>query len=503
MNEEKNKLLEALEEEDNFTLTENLATTYKSTKSALVDLFAMGGALRNRNENEIKSLFSKALQEDPLLAMKCLFYLRDIRGGQGERDTFRKMLHFVGNVRPEYVLKNLENIAFYGRFDDYFTLKGLTIETDTTDFLWKQFSRDLEALQKGNNVSLLAKWLPSENTSSKNTIKLAQFIRHKWNLSSKQYRKALSALRERIRIVERDMCANQWDDIDYEKVPSRASMLYRKAFGRHDQERYAEYLNAVEKGEKEIKTSTLYPYDIVREIAMKRQYDKTLDLQWKNQIDWTEGRKENSLVVCDTSGSMGSFGGYDGRNPQPIYISLSLALYFAERNKGEFYNYFITFSQSPELQKIIGNNIYEKLLNLSRADWDGNTDLQAVFDLILRVAINKNVSNDEMIKKIYIITDMEFDQADGDYSYYRRGQTNFEVIKQKFTNAGYEMPLLVFWNVDSRQNNVPVSVDERNVLLVSGSSPSVFKTLMSGKSYTPYEVMLEVLNSERYDRITI
>ena len=201
---------------------------------------------------------------------------------------------------------------------------------------------------------------------------------------------------------------------------------------------------------------------------------------------------------------MGSFGS-SGFNP--IYVSVSLALYFAEKNKGEFHNNFITFSAQPHLQKIIGDNIYEKLLNLSQADWDMNTNLQAVFDLILDVAVRNNIPKEEMIKKIYIISDMEFDEAQRGYSYSyygnRKQLTNFEEIERKYNESDYDMPLLVFWNVDSRQNNVPVSANEENVLLVSGSSPSIFKTLMSGKSYTPFDVMLETLNSERYSRITI
>lgn len=369
------------------------------------------------------------------------------------------------------------------------------------NFLWYQLEKDLIDLKDGNNISLLGKWLPSENTSSKKTVELARFIRHKWSLSSKQYRVMLSSLRKKIKVVERLMCSNKWKEIDYEHVPSRASMIYRNAFKRHDEEGYEEFLNAVEKGEKEIKASTLYPYDIVREIATKRIYDKTLDLQWKNQTDWLEGRTENSIVVCDTSGSMGFFGD-TGFNP--IYVSVSLALYFAERNKGEFYNNFITFSAQPHLQKIIGENIYEKLLNLSQAHWNMNTNIQAVFDLILDVAQRNNIPKEEMIKKIYIISDMEFDEAQGGHwGCTRNKPTNFEEIKRKYNNWGYDMPLLVFWNVDSRQDNVPVSANEQNVLLVSGSSPSIFKTLMSNKSYTPFDVMLETLNSERYSRISI
>lgn len=503
-----NKLLEGLKDEENITLTENLAKTYKSTKSDVLDFFSMGGALRTRDESQINSLFSKAFAEDKLLALKALFYLRDIRGGQGERRTFKSILNFLGDNHPHYIIKNIEHIPFYGRWDDTYALKGTRSEQVMADFLFDQFDLDMLILKKDKGaVSLLGKWLPSENTSSKKTKKLARFLRHKWGLSSKEYRKALSALRKRIDIVERYMCSNEWKAIDYAKVPSRAAFIYRRAFKLHDPEGYEDFLNAVEKGEKEIKAATLYPYDIVRAIATKQKYDRTLDLQWKNQTDWLDGRQENSIVVCDTSGSMGTFGSHGYRSPEPIYISVGLAMYFAERNTGPFHNHFITFSAQPHLQEIKGMNIYEKLMNLSRAHWDMNTNIQAVFDLILKTAIANKVSQDEMVKKIYIISDMEFDAAQGygSYSYrsYRGQKTNFEMIRKKYEMAGYELPLLVFWNVDSRQNNVPVTANEDGVLLVSGSSPSIFKTLMSGKSYTPYDMMLEVLNSARYDRIQI
>lgn len=503
--EKKNNLLDGLKEENNETLTENLARTFKSTKSSLVDLFSMGGAVRNREESEVISLFSKALSEDKLLALKCMFYLRDIRGGQGERKTFRLMYRYLAEINPKLAIANIAHVMYYGRWDDYFCLRGTRAEIAFLGLVLKQLEIDLVDMNSNKPISLLAKWLPSENASSKKTKEMARYIRHKLGYNSKEYRKILSKLRKHIKIVERSMCANEWNEIDYEKVPSRAAMIYRQAFKRHDEEGYEAYLESVEKGEKEIKASTLYPYDLVRAIAMKNKYDKTLDLQWKNQKDW---KVENSLVVCDTSGSMGSFGSKGYRDPEPIYVSVGLALYFAERNEGAFHDHFITFSVRPELQEIIGDDIYTKLVNLSRAHWDGNTNFQAVFDLILRVAQKNNINNDDMVRKIYVISDMEFDMAGGheryDWEIGRRTQpTNFEAIKQKYINAGYDMPMLVFWNVDSRQNNVPVMADERNVLLVSGSSPSIFKTLMSGKSYTPYDIMLETLNSERYDRIKL
>ena len=330
--------------------------------------------------------------------------------------------------------------------------------------------------------SLLGKWLKSENTSSKESRELARKTRKYLGLSSKDYRKMLTVLRAKIKIVESQMSRKQWDKINYEAVPSKASMIYKKAFKKHDEKRYEKYLESVEKGEKKINTKTLFPYEIVRQA--RKENDKTLDLLWKNLPDYTK-ENEKALVVADVSGSMYGL---------PMDISVSLAMYFAERNKGIFQNKFITFSEKPELQEIEGTTLNQKIRNLEDAHWDMNTNVQAVFDLILDTAIENKIKKEDMPGTIYIISDMEFDEATDE-----NDKTNFEIIKQKYEEAKYNMPVLVFWSVDSRQNNVPVTQNEKGVILVSGSSASVFKMAM--EKTTPHEFMLSVLNSERYKNI--
>lgn len=490
--EKTNPLVQALIDATNITLTENLAVTYASSGSPILDFYSMGGALRSRPEDEIRALFVRAFVEDPLLSMKLLFYIRDIRGGQGERRTFRVIINHIANVSPELIEKNFENVPFFGRWDDMYALLGTPIEDKMLDFLKEQIKNDA----KSDHPSLLAKWLPSENTSSKDTIARAKKTRKNWGLTSREYRKLLSGLRKKLNIVERKMCANQWGEIDYEKVPSRASMIYRSAFKRHDQEGYQDFLDAVETGEKEIKTKTLYPYDMLRAVAHSG-FNRTIELQWKNQPDWTKGAHEQSIVVCDTSGSM--FGGFIYRTSiAPIYVATSLAIYFAERNSGPFKDTFITFSAAPEIQQITGENLYEKWITLKSAHWAMNTNLQAVFDLVLSVAKKNHISEDDMIKKIYIISDMEFDACVRD-----AGEKNFNMIKKKYAASNYEMPEVVFWNVESRQNQAPIKSDEKGVALVSGASPSIFETLMTGKITTPIEIMMRTLNKERYDRVII
>lgn len=486
--------LDELKKQDQYTQTENLAKTLRDSQSALLNFFGLGGALRTRTEQEIISLFSKAFVEAPLLALKCLFYFRDIRGGQGERRTFRILYKYLAKNYSEIALENMGHIQDYGRWDDLYCLFETPLNNDMLSYILVWLNEDLKTEQP----SLLGKWLKSENTSSKESRRIARHIRIASKLSPKQYRQALSKLRSKIRIVEKQMCARQWDKINYEAVPSRAAMIYRNAFRKHDPERYEQYLTDVKNGIKTIKTQTLYPYDLLRNIVNNEGNDKTLDLQWENLPDYCEGNYENSIVVCDTSGSMHP--GYTSRgdNVAPIYIAVSLAIYLGERIEGLYKNHFITFSMRPRLQEIVGNNLYEKYINLYDAEWDGNTNLQAVFDLLLEVAQASNISQDEMIKKIYIISDMEFDEATP-----RNDYTNFEVIKQKYKDAGYEMPHLVFWNVEARQDQFPIRFDEQGTQLISGCSPSIMKSLLSGNVTTPYDLMLEVLNNERYDRITL
>lgn len=454
----------------NKTLTENEALTFKSTTSKVLDLFSMGGALRTRTPEEIEKKISLALAEDKLLAIKCLFYLRDCRGGQGERRTFREALKILSTYHPKETVKLLELIPEYGRWDDLFYLDKI----DISEVIANQLKKDI----KSKNPSLLAKWMPSENAGAKSK-ELARKVRKYLGYSSKKYRKLLTSLRAKIKTVESFMSRNQWKDINYESVPSKAAMIYKDAFKKHDEKGYEKYLKAVEKGKKKINTSTLFPYEIVRKA--RTQDDKTLDLMWANLPNYARA-DDKGLVVADVSGSMAGL---------PLDIAVSLAMYFAERNKGPFKDKFITFSAEPELQEVIGKTLNQKIRNLDNAHWDSNTNVQAVFDLILDTATDNKVKEADMPKTIYIISDMEFDQATSN-----NDKTNFEVMKQKYSEAGYKMPTLCFWCVDSRQDNVPVTENEKGVVLVSGSSPTTFKCLMEKK--TPKEFMLDVLNAKRY-----
>jgi len=472
-------MLDELKKETNFTRTENDALTHKTTTNSNLDFFALGGALRKRTEEDIQLIFSNAFTTDDKLALKTLFYLRDILEGQGERRTFRVIIKYLGNEYSERIKKLIKYVPEFGRWDDLMYLLDTKVEKDVIVFIKEQYEKDL----KEKVPSLLGKWLPSENASSYKTKVLAKKVRKALSITSKEYRKSLVILRDKIKIVEKLISEKKWGEIDYGHLPSKAGLKYRSAFSKHDAERYSEYLDDVKAGKKTINASALYPYEIVGKV-LDGQSDETLNILWSNLPNYVK-EDENAIVVADVSGSMIGL---------PMNISVSLALYYAERNKGKFANHFITFSNNPVLVEIKGKDVCEKISNISRADWDMNTNIEAVFDLILHTAIKYKLPQKEIPKKIYIISDMEFDRCTEEPN-----ATVFSELKRKFKEKDYKLPELVFWNVDARQNQFPVTSEDNNVQLVSGASPILFKQIVSGKS--AYDLMVEILSSERYKDI--
>ena len=494
-------MLEAIRNEDNVAYTENGAQVYRSTGSKVLDYFSLGGALRNTPKNEVIRLFSKAWAENPLYAMRVMYYFRDVRGGQGQRQAFRDQIKYMATIAPDALVKNLRFIPEMGRWDDLYALVDTDLEDEVFAMMAEQFNQDVASLEMGESVSLLAKWLKSENASSEETKRLARKTREALGLSPRSYRKALSKLRKAIDIVERKVSSNKWDDINYEHVPSNAMMKYRKAFYKHDNERYESFIHKVDKGEAKVNAATLYPYEIIEKVMpatgftwSKEPLSSTeamaLNNQWNALPDYIAGAEENSIAVVDTSGSM---------NGTPINVAVSLGIYMAERAKGPYKDHFITFSANPKLQEIQGKTILEKTKNLVKANWTMNTNLEAVFNLILKAAVNNKIAQEDMIKKLYIISDMQFDRS---ISY--PNESFFSGIRKKFANAGYEAPLLVFWNVDARANmKVPMKMDERGFVNVSGFSPSIFKSLMDGEILDSYSMMEKVINDERYREISV
>jgi hypothetical protein len=476
--------ISALETKLNVAQTENGAKSYASTMNACLDLFGKIGACR-KDIPQAQRLFALAFKEDPETATRILFWARDIRGGQGERQVFRSLFNYLIQENSEIGAKLVDMVPEYGRWDDLLVLEHTSAWETVLNAIEAQFNVDRLMYRTGGKVSLLAKWLPSINASSRDTKRLGRKIAAHLCLSEREYRKILTNLRTHIRIVEQAMCSKEWSAIDYSKLPSRAAFMYRKAFQKQDGTRYQEYLDAVKRGEAKINASTLYPYDIVNQYLYKgARNDQTIDLQWEALPNYMEDKEFNGLVVADVSGSM--YG-------DPMAVSISLAMYIAERNSSPVWkDKFITFSSNPKLQTIVGSTIGSRIQNLSRAEWGCNTDLMAVFRTILSAAEQSNVLPEDMPQKLIIVSDMQFDQACASNK-----RTNYEQIQKLYRKSGYELPELVFWNVRS-SSNVPVKSDDIGTCLVSGCSPSILKTVLTGSIVSPVDTMMETVYDERY-----
>jgi hypothetical protein len=489
-------MLKFLKKEANKTTTENRAATYLTTQSDCLDLFATIGALRREPATEIKARFDRAWAEDPCLALKTLFFARDIRGGLGERDVFRTILCNMAIDRTDSIAKNLWAVPEFGRFDDFLRLLDTPAKSIVVDYLKAQFEADMTALEKDETVSLLGKWLPSVNAHNAGTVRYGKMIAKSFGMTEAEYRKALSKLRAKIAIIENSLRERDYT-FSYAKQPSRAMMKYRKAFLRNDGERYKDFLSKVERGEAKLHTGTLMPYEIIRpafggysiaEITADER--RSMDVTWNAQENFTNG--ENALVVVDGSGSM-----YTVSDPMPATVALSLGIYFAECNTGAFKNHFITFSEKPQLVEIKGKDIFDKVKYASSFNEVANTNIQKVFELVLKTAVDNKLPQGELPSKIYVISDMEFDVCTKDADL-----TNFEYAKKLFAQHGYKLPDVVFWNVASRNTQQPVTMNENGLVLVSGTSPRVFSMVSSG-NLSPYAFMMDTLSVERYAKIQV
>ncbi|MBR6162828.1 DUF2828 family protein [bacterium] len=484
-------MLNYLKQEANKTETLNGATTYISSGKFCLDLFSSIGALRNCSEKEILKRFHRAFCEDKNLAMKILFYARDIRGGLGERKVFRTIIKNLPRTSHNALVKNIKNIPEYGRYDDLLELMDTSCKKEVVEFIREQLKNDIANIET-DKVSLLAKWLPSVNATNPQTVKLAKRLAQCLNMSEKEYRQTLSKLRAKIKIIENNLREKDYS-FDYSKQPSKAMFKYKKAFIRNDKERYEEFLNKVQSGETKMNTKTLYPYDIVRPIVhstmMTESVQKAVETAWNSLPNYT--KDENALVLLDTSGSM-----YYGGNPKPVDVAMALTIYFSERCKGKFANHFIMFSKTPQLIEIKGENLYQKVKYCMSFNQIANTDLMKVFKLILKTAVKYNLPQEEMPEKLYIISDMEFDEG-----FTNADLTNFEYAKKLFQRKHYKLPKIVFWNVNSWQQQVPVKENEQGAVLVSGCTPKIFEMVMEGET-SPYKFMLDTLNNERYEKIS-
>ncbi len=491
---------EAMKNETKWTRTENGAVALNTTSNACLDLFGTIGALRGADEARITRLFEEAYKENSLLATKILFYARDIRGdkettGLGERKVFRTILKYAALHHPECIRLNLDLIGIYGRYDDLYELIGTPLEDEMWAAMKKQFEEDKINLEKGNVISLLAKWIKTADASSEKTKQLGIKTAIKLGYSVFEFKRIVRAMRRHLRVVEGLMSTNQWDKIKYSEVPSRAMMIYRNAFKRHDEERFNLFAQKAVTGEEKINSATLYPYDIIERMinnwdwrcAVNGTEENILQAQWDALPNYIE-EGTNAIIMADTSGSM------SGR---PICTALGLAIYFAQRNVGAYHNLFMTFSKHPKYQKIKGKTLKQILSNLNYSGWDMNTDCEAAFNLILDTAIKNNIDASQMPKSLIIISDMEFDYAGNkQWSFY-------DNMRSKFIEHGYEIPQIVWWNVESRHDVFHVDKNRKGVVVCSGQGVGIFKNLIASINMTPVEFMLKCINSKRYEPVSL
>lgn len=480
-------------------LTENGAVGYVTSGKYLLDCNFKISSYRNYDESRILNDFMKAFFEEPVLAIKWLFFVRDIRGGVGERRLFRIIMVGLAKQYPQIAVALAPLIAEYGRYDDLLALYNTPVKKTILGIVTHQLNTDIINMGHGKPISLLAKWMPSENASSRETIKLAREISLDLKLTAKAYRKFLSKLRAHLDVVERKMSAKKWEDITYKAVPSRANLIYNDAFLRNDENRRRQYLAKVESGEEKINAGVLFPHDIVHKYGLHSSWggfngggaNATLEALWKALPDYVQG-EDSTIVVADGSGSM--YSAKIGKTKvMPIEVANALSIYFAERCKGEFKNKYITFSCRPQLVNLNGSSLYNNIKIATTFDEVANTDITAVFKLILNTAIKNKMMQDELPKTILIISDMEFDAGT---SYVPL----MDAISKKFEDAGYILPKIAYWNVASRTCVIPMQTNENGVVLVSGFSPAIVKQVLSNKN-DPYEVLIEALNNERYDAV--
>lgn len=493
-----NEFLKTMKQENNYGLTENGGIKHVSTLNKVLDMFAMGGAMRSRDEDTVISLFKEAYEEDATMALRCLFYLRDIRGGQGERRFFRICLKWLANKYPEEVDNIIRFVSEYGRYDDLFELFGTPCEKDMITYIFLTI--------KENKDHLVYKWMPSINASSPDTKARGRMFAREFGMSEKQYRKMLTEGRKVCNLVESLMSQNHWDQIAFDKLPSRAGLLYKNAFRTREEtkERYAEFMNSKET---KVNASVLNPVDIAHQILNCGYWNHPSDTErrawqkyWDALPNYYGDKEEPGIAIVDVSGSMTGV---------PMEAAVSMGAYIAERGKGPFKNHFITFSNNPELVEFSGVDIYDKFQRASQADWGGTTNIEAVFDMMLNTARTSRMAAEDMPKTLYIFSDMEFNgaltsgPASNDRWYGRPSlrkdqlDTVIEAQARKWAQYGYEIPNIVFWNLHAASRNIPAI--GAKFRYISGYSPVMIEQVLKGLGAV--EIMMDKLNSKRYEAI--
>lgn len=499
LNDKIKNIVKTKEKQEKITRTQNGAFAYSTTFNAVYDLFALGGSYRVRSESDCIDLFKKAFFQNKLLALKCLFYLGDCRGGQGERRFFRICFSWLANNYPEIAKPLISLIPEYRRWDD---LIYCCLDTPVEDEMISEIKYQLLSDLKSEHPSLLAKWMPSENASSKETIAAATQLRKALNLSSKDYRGILSTLREEIKVLESLMSKNEWDKIEFNKVPSGAGLRYYNTFMSRSEtaERYKDF---IKNKNTKVKTRVLYPHELVRKaignstnVKNSKEEQEVLQKYWDNYLEFANfgDKKLNALCVVDTSASMSYFN--PGSSVRPIDVAIALGLYAAQNIEGTFKNSYITFSSYPKLVEV---NPEEGFVNSVKKIYENmiveNTSLKKVFDLLFEIIKKNHLTEEEIPENIIIISDMEIDALSDEDA-----ENSMNQIRQKWEESNIKMPKLTYWNVNA-ENDIFLEDSTNNINYVSGFSPILFQSIVSNE--TGYDLCLKFLYSSRYNQINI
>jgi hypothetical protein len=508
---------------NNLTTNEKGSTSLSTSGNARVDLFFK--TVRDIEVDHLERLLEASWKEDPLDTLKIAFYNRDCRGGKGERKIFRHSIHWIIKNHPQHFLENIELVSEFGRWEDLLwfmtkpndkqedttTLEAKTLQVDdVTNTVAKLFAeqliKDEKTMLEGKPVSICAKWAPSENLKHDKLSRAPKVICNAMNINYAVYRKKyLVPLRAYIKVVECYMCAKKWDQIDYSKVPSRAMNKLKKAFEKNDKRRFLEFKNKLRRGETKVNSTQVEPHDLVRQYMGMTFNERTEQLegakediiveeQWKGIVERVKqyGSLKDSIVLADVSGSM---------NGTPMEVSIALGILISTLAREPFKGQIITFHEQPDFHTLEGDTLCEQVKNImSNMKWGGTTDFQAIFNLILDRAKNAGTGPDEMPKQLFVISDMQFDEADTGGEF----KTHYQILQEKFSQAGYEMPKIVFWNVRaSTSEDVTNNATDQGVAMISGFSPSILKTVLTGKQYTPYTVLRQAIDNERYSKIKL
>jgi len=472
-----------LENMENMVETSNGMGALGTTLNECVNLFFQIGAMRGKSKNALLHLFSKAYNENPLVATKVLFWVRDVREGAGERQIFKDILLYLAENNTDVVKKNLSLIPEFGRWDDVLVLVGTSLEDEVFEMI-------KTAIQ--NEDGLCAKWLPRKG-------KVANAIRNYLKVSPKVYRKTIVNLTN---VVETAMCAKDYSNVDYSKLPSLAMSRYQRAFQKNDSERYEAYKTSLINGDTKINAGAVYPYDIVKSLEMVGDNIITNE-QWNSLPNWMEGSSERVLPVVDVSGSMDvEVGG--NPNLTCMDVAISLGLYISERNEGNYKDAFITFSENPQLQ-ILDGSLGDRYRQLKRADWGMSTNIEKVYSLILNQAKDNNIPEDMMPTKLLILSDMQFDRATGKVwsGESQWTPTSQQMVEKMYEESGYKLPKIIYWNLNASMSNFPVEFDKMGTALISGFSPSILKSVLGGDEMTPESIMMKTIDTERYNVISV